>query len=88
MATRNPKPAAETPAEETVQITNPWAVRREVYIPKERGGSSKFVAVNGRTYNIPTGRTVSVPLPVAEVIEHSQEAMDHAEAVRAAQREQ
>ena len=72
----------ETPAEETPKQVNPWNERREVYIPRVNGMTSKLVVVNGRSFNVPCGRMVAVPLPVAEVIEHSIEAMEHAEKVR------
>lgn len=84
------KKAAEVAAVETTEpaVYDPWSDRRDVYVPRENGQSSMFVAINGRTFNVPCGRTVSVPAPVAEVIEHRLEMLEHAEAVREGLRNQ
>ena len=47
-----------------------WDEKRTVFI--ERGMASEeqsqFVCVNGRTFQVPKGKNVEVPLPVYEVI--------------------
>ena len=80
------KPVEQSPDEEA-KIIDPWSERRDVYVPREYSGqASQFVAINGRTYMVPTGKVVSVPVPVAEVLEHAQEIHEAAEAAREALR--
>lgn len=47
-----------------------------VYIPPESydGQKSVFVGVNGRSYQVMTGKTVEVPLAVAEVLDNARAA--------------
>lgn len=76
------KPVEQSAAGATAETSvDPWSVMEDVYIPKINGDKSQFVAVNGRSYMVPCGKTVSVPAPIAEVIRHSQEAMAEAEEV-------
>ena len=53
--------------------TDPFDQMRPITLPK--AGSTeqqfRFVAVNGRTFQVPCGQTVSVPLPVYEVLENA-----------------
>ena len=43
-----------------------------VFIPKNcRNDNDRYVAVNGKRILVRTGEPVSVPVPFAEVIEHS-----------------
>ena len=57
---------AEIPAE-----YDPWQDMREVYIPKRSRGEmdTQEVGVNNRTFFVPKDKRVTVPLPVAEVVE-------------------
>jgi hypothetical protein len=51
-----------------------------VFIPREKGSNeaSMFVSVNSRTFYVPIGKNVEVPVCVANVIKTSQEAADEA----------
>lgn len=57
-----------------------WEEKRTVFL--ERGQASEeqslFVCVNGRTFLVPKGKTVEVPLPVYEVIENARRAREEA----------
>ena len=55
-----------------------------VFIPKQsRNDTERFVAVNGRTFMVPKGKDVKVPLPVYEVLMNAR--MAEEEAFRRAQ---
>lgn len=89
MATRKTtttEPVTENAPVETKPV-DPWSVYQDVYIPRENGQNTKFCAVNGRSMLVPCGRTVSVPLPIAKVIERSQLAIEKAEKNSAEMRE-
>ena len=49
-----------------------WNVMKTIYLPRGQGNEeqSRFVAVNGRTFQVPRGKAVEVqvPLPVYEVL--------------------
>ena len=47
-----------------------WTVMKTIYLPRGQGNEeqSRFVAVNGRTFQVPKGKDVQVPLPVYEVL--------------------
>lgn len=47
-----------------------WDVMKTIYLPRgqENEEQSRFVAVNGRTFMVPKGKDVQVPLPVYEVL--------------------
>ena len=48
-------------------------VMKTVFIPKNgRNDNERYVAVNGKRILVRTGEAVSVPLPFAQVIDHSQ----------------
>ena len=57
-----------------------WDEKRTVFI--ERGMASEeqgqFVCVNGRTFRVPKGKNVGVPLPVYEVIANARLAAEEA----------
>ncbi len=56
----------EQTAQETEQ--DPWKVMKSIFLPRGFAGQQKFVmvAVNGRRYQVPRGKTVEVPLPLWE----------------------
>lgn len=60
--------------------TDVWAQTREIFL--ERGQmteeQSQFVCVNGRTFQVPKGKPVQVPLPVYEVLENSRRMREEA----------
>lgn len=62
----NEQPMVETPVTEQ----DPWSVMETVYIPREGKSDEKshYFAVNGRTFNVPKGKSVSVPHPIAEQV--------------------
>lgn len=70
------KPAA---AEKKTE-TDVWAQTREIFL--ERGQTteeqSQFACVNGRTFQVPKGKPVQVPLPVYEVLENSRRMREEA----------
>ena len=47
-----------------------WNVMKTIYLSRgqENEEQSRFVAVNGRTFQVPKGKDVQVPLPVYEVL--------------------
>ena len=47
-----------------------WNVMKTIYLPRgqENEEQSRFVAVNGRTFMVPKGKDVQVPLPGYEVL--------------------
>lgn len=71
-------------AEEAAEIS-PWDVKKTIFL--ERGMASeeqsRFVCVNGRTFQVPKGKTVEVPLPVYEALMNAK--MAEEEAFRRAQ---
>ena len=62
-----------------------WDVMKTNYLPRgqENEEQSRFVAVNGRTFMVPKGKDVQVPLPVYEVLMNAR--MAEEEAFRRAQ---
>lgn len=62
-----------------------WDVMKTIYLPRgqENEEQSRFVAVNGRTFMVPKGKDVQVPLPVYEVLMNAR--MAEEEAFRRAQ---
>lgn len=70
----------KTAAAEKKIETDVWAQTREIFL--ERGQmteeQSQFVCVNGRTFQVPKGKPVQVPLPVYEVLENSRRMREEA----------
>lgn len=66
------------------EVSKAWDERRTVFIP--RGGMNEanyeIVGVNGRRYQVPKGKHVEVPLPLAERIEIKQKAEEKAYELR------
>lgn len=52
-------------------ISKAWEETREIFLPYATKGDEQFifVAVNGRKYQVPRGRSVTVPLPLYERIQ-------------------
>ncbi len=73
--------AAQAATEEAAQQTGAWERTREVLLPRPQGNEQKseFVCVNGRTFQVPKGKRVQVPEPVAEVIDNMQRQQDEAD---------
>ena len=80
MATKETAAAAVQANQEDV-----WNVMKTIYLPRgqENEEQSRFVAVNGRTFMVPKGKDVQVPLPVYEVLMNAR--MAEEEAFRRAQ---
>ena len=56
-------------AQGTKPAYDPWKDMRQVYIPLVRGDKkTQEVGVNDKTYFIPKGQWVEVPMPVWEVV--------------------
>lgn len=47
--------------------------KKSITLPRASGTqqNAEFVCVNGRTYQVPRGQSVLVPLPVYEVLENA-----------------
>ena len=63
------------------KLNNAWSETAEVRLPKapKTEQNFQFVGVNGRTFQVPKGKTVTVPAPVAEVLARSEAARLEAE---------
>ena len=63
------------------EVQDVWQQTQEVLLPRAQENEQKFefVCVNGRTFQVPKGKRVEVPLPVAEVIENAQMQMEQAD---------
>lgn len=57
-----------------------WEQTKAVLIPRGQATEeqNRFVCVNGRTYQVPRGQTVEVPLPVYEALENARSAEEEA----------
>ena len=65
--------------EEAVEVS-PWDVKKTIFLPRgqESEEQSRFVCVNGRTFMVPKGKDVQVPLPVYEVLMNARIAEEEA----------
>ena len=63
---------------------NLWAVKKKIRLDKSLGGDKKsvYVAVNGRAYNVPTGKEWEVPQPIYEQLKRMEVQMDMLDDVR------
>lgn len=77
--------AAENAAENAAERKDAWDDMRTIFLPREQSSEekSRFVCVNGRTFIVPKGKDVQVPLPVYEVLVNAR--MAEEEAYRRAQ---
>lgn len=57
-----------------------WEQMKEIFLPRGQANEeqSQFVCVNGRTYQVPKGKTVEVPLPVYEALTNARLAEEEA----------
>jgi ABC-type multidrug transport system ATPase subunit len=59
---------------------NPIDEMVEVFLPKVPGeANEKYVAINGKAWQIPRGKKNKVPMAVAEILQMSQDAEDAAD---------
>lgn len=65
----------------TAGTSKNWEEMVEVRLPKapKTEQNFQFVGVNGKTFQVPRGKTVNVPKPVAEVLANSEAARQAAE---------
>lgn len=76
---------AVTKKVDTVEATpvtgGDWDKMVDVRIPRAEGKEEnyRFVAVNGRCFRVKRGVKVSVPAPIAEALQHSDEMQDAAQ---------
>lgn len=65
----------------TVGTSESWSEMVEVRLPKapKTEQNFQFVGVNGKTFQVPKGKTVKVPKPVAEVLANAEAAKMAAE---------
>ncbi len=70
--------------QKTTTKSNPWKEMRSVRLPRgnKDEARSEYVAVNGKSYQIPRGKTVEVPRPIYEVLMRRNEALDELEDYR------
>lgn len=63
---------------------NSWSMKKKIRLDKSLGGDKKsvYVAVNGRAYNVPTGKEWEVPLPIYEQLKRMEVQMDLLDDVR------
>lgn len=75
---------AETAAAKKPVVSDAWERMRTVFLPRAMGREQKFllVGVNGRRYQVPRGKPVEVPEPLAERIDIMLEAEERAIAAR------
>ena len=70
-------------AKATKAVTkDPWDQMVTIKLPKLNDGSENYriASVNGRVYKIQRGVSVEVPMPIAKVLQNSEEAQEEAEA--------
>lgn len=82
MATKKEAEVVEdVKAVKPVKEVDPWKVMKTIKLDKPAPGQDNYViaSVNGKVYKIKKGVEVDVPAPIAEVIEHSQEAEEAAD---------
>ena len=60
-----------------------WNVMKTIYLPRGQGNEeqSRFVAVNGRTFQVPRGKAGEVPEPVYEVLENARRQLEAAQRI-------
>lgn len=75
------KVAKTVPSQVKKAEVDPWSVIKTIKLDKPAPGQDNYViaSVNGKVYKIKKGVEVDVPAPIAEVIEHSQEAEEAAD---------
>ena len=58
-----------------------FTTMKTITLPRAGGTEqqSQFVCVNGRTYQVPRGKAVAVPLPVYEALENSRRQLELAQ---------
>lgn len=68
-------------ATKETMVKDPWTEMVDIKLPKATNGDSNYIiaSVNGRVFQVQRGVKVSVPAPIAEVIEHSFEAEEAAD---------
>lgn len=64
-------------------MENAREAMKTITLPRAGGTEqqSEFVCVNGRTYQVPRGRAVEVPLPVYEVLENARRQLELAQKI-------
>jgi len=74
----------ETVEAQETKTGSAWDVWQDITLPRAHSGEEKFVAVwvNGRGYQVPKGKTVSVPLPIYERLKIMQQMEEMAEEYR------
>lgn len=62
---------AEQEEEKKNPVKDEWAEQREIFLPYATKGEEQFifVGVNGKKYQVPRGRSVTIPLPLYERIQ-------------------
>lgn len=65
----------------TAGTSGQWKEMVEVRLPKapKTEQNFQFVGVNGKTFQVPRGKSVKVPKPVAQVLAYSEAARNAAE---------
>ncbi len=71
LAKRQAKTEAKAAKAAQENAADPWQEKREVFLPYATKGEEQFVyvSINGRKWQVPRGKSVSVPLPLYERIQ-------------------
>lgn len=79
--TEETKPAKQTKSPKKAETKSAWDETVMIFLPKapKTEQNFQFVCVNGRTFQVPKGKNVTVPKPVYEVLINSVYAAEKAE---------
>ena len=79
---------ANASVSETNTPVNEMEIMEEIYLHKIPGeANTKFVGLNGKGWNIPRGKKVMVPKPIADILNNSEASLEAAEAFADAEKE-
>lgn len=69
-------------AKVTKAVKDPWEQMVTIKLPKLNDGSANYqiASVNGRVFKIQRGVSVEVPMPIAKVLQNSEDAREEADA--------
>lgn len=72
-------------AETAIAAKNAWNEKKEIFLPRAVRGEESYVMVrvNDRTFQVPKGKPVDVPLPVYDRLKIMLDAQEKAEAYAA-----
>lgn len=73
---------SEAKVTKAVKDEDPWKQMVTIKLPKLSDGSANYqiASVNGRVFKIQRGVSVDVPMPIAKVLQNSEDAREEADA--------